>query len=133
MRGILVAKTQAKEETSPMTQKALPGWIGSDPDIALRSPHNPISSEGTFDGGRRHRASYGPLRAAPGHHVILHLRLGFSRAEVGHFHVEPKRPRIPISTPARFFEAFIADITAANHDPSADIPAVFARHGVELL
>jgi len=33
----------------------------------------------------------------------------------------------------RLFEAFIADIGAANLDPSADLAAVFARHGVELL
>jgi quercetin dioxygenase-like cupin family protein len=40
---------------------------------------------------------------------------------------------LTISTPARLFEAFIVDISAANLDPSADIGAVFARHGVELL
>jgi len=40
---------------------------------------------------------------------------------------------LTISTPARLFEAFIADISAANLDLSADIGAVFARHGVELL
>ena len=38
-----------------------------------------------------------------------------------------------ISTPARLFEAFIVDISAANLDPSADIGTLFARHGVELL
>jgi quercetin dioxygenase-like cupin family protein len=40
---------------------------------------------------------------------------------------------LTISTPARLFEAFVADISAANLDPSADIGRVFARHGVELL
>jgi quercetin dioxygenase-like cupin family protein len=40
---------------------------------------------------------------------------------------------LTISTPARLFEAFVADISAANLEPSADIGAVFARHGVELL
>lgn len=40
---------------------------------------------------------------------------------------------LTISTPARLFEAFIADISAANLDPCADIVTVFARHGVELL
>jgi len=46
----------------------------------------------------------------------------------------PKPGRLlTISTPARLFEAFVADISAANLEPSADIGAVFARHGVELL
>jgi len=40
---------------------------------------------------------------------------------------------LTISTPARLFEAFVADISAANLEPSADIGAVFARHGIELL
>lgn len=40
---------------------------------------------------------------------------------------------LAISTPARLFEAFVADISAANLDPSADIGTIFARHGVELL
>ena len=40
---------------------------------------------------------------------------------------------LTISTPARLFEAFVADISAANLDPCADIATVFARHGVELL
>lgn len=45
---------------------------------------------------------------------------------------EPGR-LLTVSTPARLFEAFIRDISAANRDPSADIRTVFARHGVELL
>jgi quercetin dioxygenase-like cupin family protein len=45
---------------------------------------------------------------------------------------EPGR-LLTISTPARLFEAFVADISAANLDPSGDIGSVFARHGVELL
>jgi quercetin dioxygenase-like cupin family protein len=40
---------------------------------------------------------------------------------------------LTISTPPRLFEAFVADISAANLEPSVDIGAVFARHGVELL
>jgi len=40
---------------------------------------------------------------------------------------------LTISTPARVFEAFIADISAANRDASIDVRAAFARHGVELL
>jgi len=40
---------------------------------------------------------------------------------------------LTISTPARLFEAFIADISVANLDPCADIMTVFARHGVALL
>ena len=40
---------------------------------------------------------------------------------------------LTISTPARLFEAFIADISAANLEHSADFGAVFARHGVELV
>jgi quercetin dioxygenase-like cupin family protein len=40
---------------------------------------------------------------------------------------------LTISTPARVFEAFVADTSAANDDPGIDILAVFARHGLELL
>lgn len=39
---------------------------------------------------------------------------------------------LTISTPARVFEAFVEDVSAANADPSIDIRAVFARHGLEL-
>jgi quercetin dioxygenase-like cupin family protein len=41
---------------------------------------------------------------------------------------------LTISTPAGVFEAFVADISAANAGGSeADARAVFARHGLELL
>ena len=45
---------------------------------------------------------------------------------------EPGR-LLTISTPARVFEAFVADTSAANSDPAIDIHAVFERHGFELL
>ena len=40
---------------------------------------------------------------------------------------------LTISTPSRVFEAFVADVSAANRDSSIDVHAVFARHGLELL
>jgi quercetin dioxygenase-like cupin family protein len=41
---------------------------------------------------------------------------------------------LTISTPSRLFEAFVADISAADRGGTeADVRAVFARHGVELL
>jgi len=40
---------------------------------------------------------------------------------------------LTISTPARVFEEFVVDVSAANADPAADVHAVFARHGMELL
>jgi quercetin dioxygenase-like cupin family protein len=40
---------------------------------------------------------------------------------------------LTISSPARVFEAFVADTSAANADPNADVRAVFERHGLELL
>lgn len=40
---------------------------------------------------------------------------------------------LTISSPARVFEAFVADTSAANSDPSIDVHAVFMRHGLELL
>ena len=41
---------------------------------------------------------------------------------------------LTISTPARVFEAFVADISAANIGGSeAEARAVFARHSIELL
>ena len=55
-------------------------------------------------------------------------------ASHGYTCTSPESGRLlTISTPARLFEAFIADISAANLEPSADIGTVFARHGVELL
>jgi quercetin dioxygenase-like cupin family protein len=45
---------------------------------------------------------------------------------------EPGR-LLTISTPARVFEAFVADTSAANSDPALDVRAVFERHGLELL
>jgi quercetin dioxygenase-like cupin family protein len=55
-------------------------------------------------------------------------------ASHGYVCTSPESGRLlTISTPACLFEAFIADISAANLDPAADIGAVFARHGVELL
>ncbi len=52
---------------------------------------------------------------------------GFSctSAEVGRL--------LTISTPARVLEAFVADTSAANGNPDADVQAVFERHGLELL
>jgi quercetin dioxygenase-like cupin family protein len=40
---------------------------------------------------------------------------------------------LTISTPCRVFEGFVAEVSAANRDPSGDVHAVFARHGFELL
>ena len=40
---------------------------------------------------------------------------------------------LTISTPSRVFEAFVAEVSAANRDPSIDVHTVFARHGLELL
>jgi quercetin dioxygenase-like cupin family protein len=37
-----------------------------------------------------------------------------------------------LSTPSRVFEAFVADVSAANADPSIDISAVFARHDFHI-
>jgi quercetin dioxygenase-like cupin family protein len=45
---------------------------------------------------------------------------------------EPGR-LLTISSPARVFEAFVADTSAANGNPTIDIRAVFERHGLELL
>ena len=45
---------------------------------------------------------------------------------------EPGR-MLTISTPARIFEAFVAETSAANDDPTIDVGAVFARHGFEPL
>jgi quercetin dioxygenase-like cupin family protein len=45
---------------------------------------------------------------------------------------EPGR-LLTISSPARVFEAFVADTSTANSDPDVDVHAVFRRHGVELL
>jgi quercetin dioxygenase-like cupin family protein len=45
---------------------------------------------------------------------------------------EPGR-LLTISSPARVFEAFVADTSAANSDPAIDVRAVFERHGLELL
>ncbi len=39
---------------------------------------------------------------------------------------------LTISTPARVFEAFVEDVSAANTDPGIDVRPVFARHGLEL-
>jgi quercetin dioxygenase-like cupin family protein len=40
---------------------------------------------------------------------------------------------LTISAPARVFEAFVADTSAANRDPAIDVREVFERHGLELL
>jgi quercetin dioxygenase-like cupin family protein len=40
---------------------------------------------------------------------------------------------LTLSTPCRVFEAFVAEVSAANRDPSIDVHAVFARHGLELV
>jgi quercetin dioxygenase-like cupin family protein len=45
---------------------------------------------------------------------------------------EPGR-LLTISSPARVFEAFVADTSTANSDPTVDIRTVFESHGLELL
>lgn len=45
---------------------------------------------------------------------------------------EPGR-LLTISSPARVFEAFVADTSAANNDPAIDVRTVFENHGLELL
>ncbi|HKY36259.1 MAG TPA: cupin domain-containing protein [Polyangiaceae bacterium] len=40
---------------------------------------------------------------------------------------------LTISSPARVFEAFVLDTSAANSDPAVDVRAVFEHHGLELL
>jgi quercetin dioxygenase-like cupin family protein len=45
---------------------------------------------------------------------------------------EPGR-LLTISSPARVFEAFVADTSTANSDPAIDVRAIFERHGLELL
>lgn len=45
---------------------------------------------------------------------------------------EPGR-LLTLSSPARVFEAFVADTSAANSDPTVDVRTVFERHGLELL
>ncbi|MEI9953580.1 MAG: cupin domain-containing protein [Pseudomonadota bacterium] len=45
---------------------------------------------------------------------------------------EPGR-LLTISSPARVFEAFVADTSAANYDPAVDVRTVFESHGLELL
>ena len=45
---------------------------------------------------------------------------------------EPGR-LLTLSDPARVFESFVAETRAANEDPTIDIRAVFAKHGLELL
>lgn len=45
---------------------------------------------------------------------------------------EPGR-LLTISSPARVFEAFVADTSAANGDPTIDVRTVFESHGLELL
>jgi quercetin dioxygenase-like cupin family protein len=45
----------------------------------------------------------------------------------------PKAGRLlTISTPARVFEAFVKDVSAANMNPGIDVRPVFARHGLEV-
>jgi len=45
---------------------------------------------------------------------------------------EPGR-LLTISSPARVFEAFVAETSAANSDPLIDVRTVFESHGLELL
>jgi quercetin dioxygenase-like cupin family protein len=81
--------------------------------------------EGRFDfevAGARHALGPGEILVVP--RGAAH---GFSCTS-------PESGRLlTISTPCRVFEAFVAEVSAANRDPSIDVYAVFARHGVELL
>jgi len=84
-----------------------------------------IVLEGQFDfevDGERHSLGPGELVVIP--RGAVHGFACTSR-EAGRM--------LTISTPARVFEAFIAEISAADRDASSDPRAVFARHGVELL
>ncbi len=40
---------------------------------------------------------------------------------------------LTLSSPRHVFEAFVAQVSAANRDPSIDVHAVFRSHGFELL
>jgi quercetin dioxygenase-like cupin family protein len=84
--------------------------------------------------------------------IVLEGRFGF-QVDEQHYSLEPGEmlviPRgaahgfactspdcgrlLTISSPARIFEAFVADTSAANSDPAVDVQAVFRRHGFELL
>jgi quercetin dioxygenase-like cupin family protein len=81
--------------------------------------------EGRFDfdvAGARHALGQGEILVVP--RGATH---GFSctSLEAGRL--------LTISTPSHVFEAFVAEVSAANRDPSINLPSVFARHGVELL
>jgi hypothetical protein len=84
-----------------------------------------IVLEGRFDfeaAGERHSLGPGEMLVIP------------RGAAHGFACTSPDAGRLlTISTPARVFEAFVADISAANADPAADARAVFARHGFDLL
>jgi quercetin dioxygenase-like cupin family protein len=84
-----------------------------------------IVLEGRFDfeaAGERHSLGPGEMLVIP------------RGAPHGFACTSPDAGRLlTISTPARVFEAFVADISAANGDPAADARAVFARHGLDLL
>lgn len=73
-------------------------------------------------GGARHTLGPGEILVIP--RGAMH---GFSCTSP-----QPGR-LLTISTPSRVFEAFVADMSSANRDPSIDVHAVFARHGFELL
>jgi quercetin dioxygenase-like cupin family protein len=85
-----------------------------------------IVLEGRFDfevAGERHTLGSGEMLVIP------------RGAAHGFTCTSPEAGRmLTISTPARVFEAFVADISAANVSGRAeDGQAVFVRHGFELL
>ena len=81
--------------------------------------------EGRFDfevAGARHALGPGEILVVP--RGAAH---GFSCTS-------PEAGRLlTISTPSRVFERFVAEVSAANRDPSIDVHAVFARHDFELI
>jgi len=84
-----------------------------------------IVLEGRFDfqaAGERHALGPGEMLVIP--RGAAH---GFTCTSP-----EPGR-LLTISTPARVFEAFVAETSAANGDPAIDVRAVFESHGLELL
>jgi quercetin dioxygenase-like cupin family protein len=84
-----------------------------------------IVLEGRFDfqaAGERHSLGAGEMLVIP------------RGAPHGFACTSPQPGRLlTISAPARVFEAFVADTSAANADPASDVRAVFERHGLELL
>lgn len=84
-----------------------------------------IVLEGCFDfqaSGERHSLGPGEILVIP------------RGAPHGFACTSPEPGRLlTISSPARVFEAFVADTSVANSDPAVDVRAVFESHGLELL